>query len=608
MFKFTVATACVIAINWVGIQVIRITLVWLGAFDLAKPLPWTVTIAFGAPAFAVVVVLAFNVVVAILGRILSHYMRMQIGELSAIAYRYVFVWCSLASVALCGPLLVCSTGHRVHTGFWILSSLSAVTSIAVRKPPRMRSDLLRHGFTALVNVVPYVFFLSYLLFVSYVVSTYIYGVGCSENYWSGTEGTFKVGTFALLSGLTGLVVLLSARFGVNSPSMHMFYQSRIAEAYLREVLPGGETSLASRRDTTGANSGLAQEMLGLENLTPERTAGYNGPYLLLNAAMNVTSSDEPAWQDRRAANFLFSPLYCGYQPARRAIKAKKLLGNDGTSQELDQGRKWKPEKLSKYGYKRTADYRYGNEVGIRLAQAMSISGSAIGSTMGYHSSPRIRFLHTVLNLRLGWWFANPRYHGSWEGCTLRSRIGLLVSELAGRTNDHGPVIHLSDGGHFENLGLYELVRRRCRLILISDASEDHLGQGRDLGNAIERCRTDFGVEIYLDIRPLQMPQGEYAKANIVHGEVIYGKGRIGKLIYIRPTLTGSEPVDILSYSNLHSRFPHESTANQWFKESQFESYRRLGLHVGLEITAFLEEKGGPDGLIADGQAEKADES
>ena len=65
---------------------------------------------------------------------------------------------------------------------------------------------------------------------------------------------------------------------------------------------------------------------------------------------------------------------------------------------------------------------------------------------------------------------------------------------------------------------------------------------------------------------------------------------------MRPLLTGKEPADILSYAKLHSRFPNQSTANQWFKESQFESYRRLGLHVGRGMTNLLEEAGGPDGM------------
>ena len=53
----------------------------------------------------------------------------------------------------------------------------------------------------------------------------------------------------------------------------------------------------------------------------------------------------------------------------------------------------------------------------------------------------------------------------------------------------------------------------------------------------------------------------------------------GTLVYVKPGFHGSEPPDIRSYAALHLDFPHESTADQWFSESQMESYRGLGSHI-----------------------------
>src|SRR5262249_24160332 len=149
-------------------------------------------------------------------------------------------------------------------------------------------------------------------------------------------------------------------------------------------------------------------------------------------------------------------------------------------------------------YRRTREFNYAGRSRIYLAQAMAISGSALGANMGFQTSPRARYFHTFLNLRLGWWFPNPAFPGSWTGSVPRARVNMLFDELLGRTDEKGPYVYLSDGGHFENLGLYELVRRKCKLIIISDAAQDRQHVYQALGNAIQHCRADFGVEIELN--------------------------------------------------------------------------------------------------------------
>jgi Patatin-like phospholipase len=577
VFKFAAATVCVICLNAAGVEVLCAIVGFLKSDSRLNPQFFVGTIVVGVPLLAACVAFSFNLLIALLGRIVSHHIRLEIAALSTILYRYAFMWATVSAIALYGPVLLYATGRTTHVEFWLIWTVSGLVGFVVRRDPRIRFDALRHVATAMIGVVPYIFFLCYVLFVAFSISAYVYAIGWtgSDRYWIDVVRTMHPGSLVLTSTIAFLVFLLSARFGVNSPSMHMFYQWRIADAYLNEVLPGGEAA-TEFMNSAGEDSGLGNYGVRMQELCKDETTAYNGPYLLLNAALNLVSSDEPAWQDRRAANFLFSPLFSGYEPARVPTSQRRL---------------------SKNAYRRTAEYRYGEERGVRLAQAMSISGSAIGSSMGYHSSPRVRFLHTILNVRLGWWFANPRFPGSWEGKAFRSRIGLLLSELAGRTHDHGPVVHLSDGGHFENLGVYELIRRRCRLIVVSDASEDHLGYVRALGNAIERCRTDFGIEIELDVSKLTA-QGSYAANNVAIGRVLYGVNRLGVIIYVRPVLTGREPADLLSYGRLHSRFPNESTANQWFKESQFESYRRLGLFAGRRAAELIEKAGGPDRIVS----------
>ncbi|MGA8321535.1 MAG: hypothetical protein WB774_12110 [Xanthobacteraceae bacterium] len=119
----------------------------------------------------------------------------------------------------------------------------------------------------------------------------------------------------------------------------------------------------------------------------------------------------------------------------------------------------------------TTDYDKQRKWGIALGTAMAISGAAVSPNMGYHSSPSISLLLALFNVRLGWWLGNPGKNGC-ETCQTEGpkwAAKPLFYEAFGQTTDESRYVYLSDGGHFENLGLYEMVRRRCRFIVVIDA-------------------------------------------------------------------------------------------------------------------------------------------
>jgi hypothetical protein len=269
---------------------------------------------------------------------------------------------------------------------------------------------------------------------------------------------------------------------------------------------------------------------------------------VVNIALNVVSGTNQAWQERKAESFTITPL---------------AAGNPNV------------------GYRPTTSYGASEkDGGITLGTAMAISGAAVSPNMGYHSSPLLGFLLMLFNVRLGWWLGNPaRSTYDREGPDIS--IIPALQELAGRTTDRGRWVYLSDGGHFENLGLYEMVRRRCRLIVVSDAGCDPECGLEDLGNAIRKIHIDQGVSIdfeALDVTARKTPPvpGRYCAL----GRITYpGSSTPGWLLYIKPGCHGNEPVDIRSYALAHPTFPHETTADQWFGESQFEAYRGLGAHI-----------------------------
>jgi hypothetical protein len=184
-------------------------------------------------------------------------------------------------------------------------------------------------------------------------------------------------------------------------------------------------------------------------------------------------------------------------------------------------------------------------------------------------------------VRLGWWIGNPAGEGWRRGSPIIGFFSLL-RELLGSANDDSKYVYLSDGGHFENLAVYELVRRGCRLIVTCDASCD-FGYGfGDLHNAIERCRTDFGVEIEVDTSDLS-PDDGVAQSHFAVGKIHYPPGSAeddGVIIYLKPTLMADDPADVLGYKAQNDAFPNDTTANQWFDEAHFENYRALGKAAG----------------------------
>lgn len=228
---------------------------------------------------------------------------------------------------------------------------------------------------------------------------------------------------------------------------------------------------------------------------------------------------------------------------------------------------------------------------LRLSSALTASAAAFNSHMGSISmnfGPAVAFLMSALNLRLGLWVPNPaRRRDGWLPPRVFPGYSYFL-ELLGLTRVSMPQVHLSDGGHFENLALYELVRRHCRYIIVSDCGADPDVAFDDLGNAIRRIREDFGVEIELDVTPLRPGSDGRSRQHAVIGTIHYdGPNGFdkGALLYFKPALTGDEPPDIQQYQARNQAFPHESTLDQFYDEPQWESYRRLGEHAARAVLA-----------------------
>lgn len=353
-------------------------------------------------------------------------------------------------------------------------------------------------------------------------------------------------------------LFLSWRLGVNEFSMHHFSRNRLVRAYL-----GASRPKVEREKTANPFTGFdTTDDEKLANFTVDNY--YYGPYPLINTALNASQVSDFSRQDRKAESFVFSPLYCGFDFSKVRSSVNSM------------------NKSYDYGFRSTGEYAY--PAGPAIGTAMAISGAAANPNQGYHSSAGTAFLLTVFNVQLGWWIGNPR-KSLWQMSDPPLGLSYLFFNLVGQSSTRSEFVCLSDGGHFDNMGLYELVRRRCRLIILGDAEQDESFGCEGLANAIRRCRVDFGVEIDININDIKNRDGRFSKHHHAIGKIHYPKstnGKPGILLYIKSSLSGNEPVDVTEYAVKNPDFPHQTTGDQFFDESQFESYRKLGMHIGAE--------------------------
>lgn len=271
---------------------------------------------------------------------------------------------------------------------------------------------------------------------------------------------------------------------------------------------------------------------------------------VINLTLNLVHGKKLAWQERKAAPFIVTPMHSG---------------------------------TYYLGFRNSREY--GGSNGVSIGTAVAVSGAAVSPNMGYSSSALAALLLTLFNVRLGWWLGNPGTAGAGTFRLSEPRVLLrpLWSEAFGLTDDQSPYVYLSDGGHFENMGLFEMVLRRCRFIVVADAGADPAYEFEDLGNAVRKIRIDLGVPIEFDALPIHRMDGKGGNAGcycaigrIRYSAVDGADAPDGLLILFKPVLRGTETRDVQNYAAKNPEFPQESTANQFYGESQFESYRQLG--------------------------------
>lgn len=364
----------------------------------------------------------------------------------------------------------------------------------------------------------------------------VYAVGdrpvdLNSPWWNPFHYCNGMGVLAVLALVLTLVAVFVLNINLTAP--HRFYRDLLAAAFVKK-------------------SDDDEDSVALEELNPTRRA----PYHLVNTTVNLPSSTNPSLRDRKADFFLFSKYWCG----------SPVVGYDKTSA-------WKM-----------------NASKPDLATAMAVSGAAASSHMGLDSMPTLVALLTFLNVRLGFWIRRPGHNHFPQvpgfTCLMREMTGIAMSEKRAWLN-------LSDGGHIENMGAYELLRRRCKYIICVDGEADSAYTFPGFMTLKRHAQIDFGVRIepQLDvIRPNAESAHSQAHATLCrihYPEAADGRpAATGLFLYLKLSLTGNESELIRRYRTICPDFPHQSTLEQFFGEEQFEAYRELGVHVAEGLFSY----------------------
>jgi hypothetical protein len=570
-------------------------------------------------------ILAIRLHVGLLGRAYEESRREWLARYGAWTGIFALSWFSLGVIALVGPIL-CQWAFGGTAAHKIISSVVVVAVHAVTlyagsssKSSGAPDPRKFFGYSALdlAGIVGAPLAILILLLLTSGAVDYATGQAWQLTFtkwghspWPPLASPFGHAHAFLqyLLAVSGPVVafflyvatlgLFGTRVDVNEFSMHPFYRDRLARCYV-----GASNGKRVADPFTGFDdhSEISYGSIALAELLPARFGGkpkpegssrkqhppYDGPMPIFCSTVNLTFGQDLAFQDRKGASFAFTPLYTGYHVNSTA---------ESQSSTTTTYNGFVPTRHFAYRGQAMPDAQGSIPTptsGIALTTCAAVSGAALSPNQGFNSQPMLAFLMTLFNVRLGWWLANPRKPYIWpnglDQPTPRFGLRYLLAELFGYTNDTSNYVALSDGGFFDNMGLYELVRRRCSTIVICDGEADENTTFEGLGLAVTKARIDFGVEITFPEQALDdlAPNNETGRAarHFARGTIRYPAPPggdpedprfTGDILYLKTAFVGDEPIDIRHYKREHPDFPQESTINQWFTEPQFESYRRLG--------------------------------
>ena len=525
--------------------------------------------------------IAIVVLLGMLGRETSEAVREWWSRLGAWLAIYGVAWLLVAVVAIYGPLWGAMMfsgetwhGTSISLGWLLTTALGLLVGNSSHTSGATARTTVAQAQEWLAQLAPFVYIAGLLVAVSTCLHLIIIlnspgdvtlsASSLVSTYWAYLAASPPLTVYWVAFLILVMLALFAWRVDINEFSLNTFYRSRLVRCYL------GATRAPNERHPQNFTGFDEEDDLPMSALTASA-----GPLHIVNCSLNLGGSSDLALHTRHSASFTITPLSIGshYRSGDR------------------------PDEREPIGFRETSHYGDGHGL-TSLGKAISVSGAAASPNMGYHSSPVVAFVLTMFNARLGWWFGRPRKTAQVKSSSPAFSLRYLLAELFASADDRSNFLMVSDGGHFENLAVYELIRRRCRVIVASDAECDPRMRFEGLGTLKRMCEVDFGVTIEIDVSSLLPdPTTGWSKSRCAVGRIVYDatdSGKDGVFIYLKASMNGHEDEGIRQYKALHPAFPHESTGNQFYGEDQFESYRKLGKEIAVRTFQPVARVDNPD--------------
>jgi hypothetical protein len=384
-----------------------------------------------------------------------------------------------------------------------------------------------------------------------------------------------------------LYVTLSGRNTAfaNLSSFHRFYWARLTRAYVSignparwaEVEPFMPSISENVRRVSRVSDVKDNDDCPIEEYAPDKHAvPYKGPKHFIMACLNQTFDDASGQWD-----------------ADRKGQAV-IVSHDGFSISAE------PEVRK---FERSNEHRLGHWV--------AVSGAAFSPGLGSNTRAGLAAMLFLCGIRLGYWDdlqrASPQENrtnslGKFLSNNFAKYLAFGSEMMAHFTRQFPKESYLSDGGHFENTGVYALIKSKIKFIIAVDCGADPNYTFDDLQNLVRKVRIDFSCEIDFydasDLNQLGITDLQYfaepaaittksGRETFLLASIKYADGTFGTLIVIKPRVTRGLPIDVQSYANENPEFPQQTTADQFYSEAQFESYRKLGRQIAKRLSPTL---------------------
>jgi hypothetical protein len=500
---------------------------------------------FGVPLFLGVFLLTTTVFTGMVVKITDDDDREWIARFGAWILIIIVGWTVISSAVIFGPQLI---DYVINKADWIgktvfaaIGGISGIVSLVLGFSSQTPANDKEDSGGVMASIIKLGPTLGAPIFLLFLL--------CLLSYLT-TLLTNQVKILPTFNQTAWFVILAVIGFGmgffinINKFSFHSTYRERLIRAYL------GASRTKDRLKNANSFTGLDTDN---DNLEMKVLKGQK-PFPVINMTLNLVKPNNLKWQARKAESFTVTPLHCG---------SSNMGAGSGNYRSSD----W-------YGFNKQT------KKAITLGTAAAISGAAASPNMGYFSmGTAVAFLMVLLNVRLGWWLGNPGKRGNqtFQRSTPLWSPKTFFIEALGLTDDQSRYVYLSDGGHFENLGLYEMVLRRCQTIIVCDGGSDPTFSFFDLGSAVHKIRVDMGIPIKFESNPTM---GRNCSIATINYQAVDGtNAQNGTLIYLKPTLDANQPIDIVQYQSVNKAFPHEGTLDQFYSETQFECYRKLGFNM-----------------------------